>query len=259
MNRTRQLYVERKENHMSEVAALSIIDERGVQKISLNRPDKANALNDEMVDRLLGLVKEVYSRNIKVLILEGKGNHFCGGVDFSGYLDKSEGDLLLRFVKIEQILQLLRYAPFCTIARARGAAFGAGADLVTSCAYRIGTSSAKFRFPGFQFGVALGTRHLTRLVGGKKAREILLNNRQIDSLEALECTLLTHIIEDDDFEKEILHVVENVVKLSPRSVEKILFNTTQDTRDQDMADLVHSVSVPGIHKRIKKYREMSMK
>jgi enoyl-CoA hydratase len=241
---------------MSEVAVLSVIDERGVQKISLNRPDKANALNEEIVDTVLELVREVYSKNIKVLILEGKGNHFCGGFDFSGYLDQSEGDLVLRFVKIEQILQLLRYAPFFTIARVKGAAFGAGADLAISCAYRIGTSSCKFRFPGFQFGVALGTRHLTRIVGEKNAREILLNNQQIESMKALECKLLTHIVEEDDFEKEITQLIENVMKLSHRSLGKILFNTTQDTRNEDMADLVRSVSVPGIHNRIKKYREM---
>lgn len=241
---------------MSDVAVLSVVDERGIQKLSLNRSEKANALNEEMVDTLLALVREVYANNIKVLILEGRGNHFCAGFDFSGYQDQSEGDLLMRFVKIEELLQLLRYAPFFTIARVKGVAFGAGADLVISCAYRIGTSDCKFRFPGFQFGVALGTRHLTRIVGEKGAREILVNNEQIDSMKALEYKLLTHIIEEGDFEKEVLQVIENVTKLSHRSLEKIVFNTTQDTRDQDMADLVRSVSIPGIHERIKQYRGM---
>ena len=121
----------------------------------------------------------------------------------------STGDIIDRFVAIEQSLQELRAAPFVSVGVAQGAAFGAGGDIVAACTYRIGSARTRFRFPGFQFGVALGTRHLTHLIGVQQARGILLENRIVACDEALANGLLTHI----EQEKSLLDKAET---LGPR-------------------------------------------
>jgi enoyl-CoA hydratase/carnithine racemase len=165
----------------------------GVRILTLDRSGKANALNAKIVDELLACVTQAEEEGCRALIISANGKAFCGGFDFGGYEDMTQGDLLLRFVRIEELLQRLRRSSFVSIALVHGAAMGAGADIVASCTYRIGTATSKFRFPGFRFGVALGTRHLAQLVGMQRARDILLTNATIDAAAAFDIGLLTHL------------------------------------------------------------------
>ena len=239
---------------MSKETELSSIERNGVRTITLDRPSKANALREGIVEEILGHATAAAADGTRVIVLKANGKNFCAGFDFSGYADQSDGDLVLRFIRIEEMLQAIRYAPFVTIACVQGAAFGAGADLAASCTYRLGDPSARFRFPGFQFGVALGTRHLARIVGTGHARDILLNNRQLDAAQALECGLLTHAISVDEFDRTVQGVVESTGQLSGNPLRALLRNTLDDTRDCELAELVRSVSAPGLRGRIEKYR-----
>jgi len=147
-------------------ALLGEVGPRGVRTLTLNRPDKANALSDSLVRRVHELLDQVGDET-RVLVIAGAGRNFCGGFDFDDHEAQSEGDLLLRFVQINELLARLRQLPCATLAWVHGAAFGAGADIACACAFRLGTMRARFRFPGFQFGVALGTRRLIALIGAR--------------------------------------------------------------------------------------------
>lgn len=239
---------------MTKETQLSSNERNGVRTITLDRPSKANALGAEIVEELLCHATAAAADGTRVIVLKGNGKNFCAGFDFSGYADQSDGDLLLRFVRIEEMLQAIRYAPFVTIACVQGAAFGAGADLVASCTYRIGDPHARFRFPGFQFGVALGTRHLARVVGTGRARDILLNNRQLDAAQALECGLLTHAAPINAFDQTVQGIVDGTCELGGKPLAALLRNTLDDTRDRELVELVRSVSAPGLRERIEKYR-----
>jgi enoyl-CoA hydratase/carnithine racemase len=186
-------------------------------------------------------------------VTEGRGKNFCGGFDFAGYESTSEGDLLLRFVYIEQVLQLVRNAPFLTVAMMQGSAFGAGADLVAACAIRVGEPAAQFRFPGPQFGLVLGTRHLSFVVGQEVARRILLTGAVIGSTESVQIGLLTTVVEASDRDAFVAATVTDHLRLSERALESVLRATGRDTGDADMADLVRSASLPGLHSRISAY------
>ena len=170
---------------VSPVLLVGPVDENGVREFTLSRPERANAFGAELGDALLAALRAAHADGTRVLVLRANGKNFCAGFDFTGYEAMSEGDLLLRFVRIEQVLQLLRDAPFVTIARTHHAAFGAGADLVAACLHRVGAPSARFRFPGYRFGVALGTQRLGHVIGVQRAREVLLANATLDSAEAL--------------------------------------------------------------------------
>jgi enoyl-CoA hydratase len=99
-----------------------------VTELVLNRPDKANALNARLVEALLDAISHAATTDAKLLLLRGEGRHFCAGFDFSDLDHQSDGDLLHRFVRIEQLLQALHHAPLTTLALCHGSAFGAGAD-----------------------------------------------------------------------------------------------------------------------------------
>lgn len=229
-------------------------DASGVCTLVLNRPAKANALSAELVEELMGYVSKAVVEDAQLLVLKANGKHFCAGFDFSGYETQSEGDLLRRFVRIEQLLQTVRNAPLATLACVQGAAYGAGADLAAACAYRIGGAAARFRFPGFQFGVALGTRHLAGIVGSARARQLLIGNETLNAEQALACGLLTHHVEPerfDDFARELAAAAQGC---GGAALSRLLSNTGQDSNDRDLAELVRSLVVPGLHERMRRYR-----
>src|SRR5476649_249453 len=101
-----------------------------VTRLTLNRPQKANALSASLVEALINAIEYACTDGTRLLILEGNGNHFCAGFDFTDYAEASEGDLVLRFVRIEHLLQQIYHAPFATLVLAHGKIFGAGADIV---------------------------------------------------------------------------------------------------------------------------------
>lgn len=240
--------------HTSEAVIGSELDADGTRVLTLNRPDKANAVDLHLAQELLRWVERSAEDECRSLILTGAGRNFCAGFDFSDLEATSTGDILARFVAIERVLQALRRAPFVSFALVHGAAFGAGADLAIASTYRIGGPRARFRFPGFQFGVALGTRHLARVVGYGAARDILLRNRVLAAEEALAAGLLTHLGEDAALRETADELARETQTLSRQAIHAIHDITAGPDENSDMADLVRSLAEPGLHERIAAYR-----
>ncbi|MCX7135091.1 MAG: enoyl-CoA hydratase/isomerase family protein [Proteobacteria bacterium] len=156
-----------------------------VTRLTLNRPTKANALSASLVEALINAVEYAGTDGTRLLILDGNGNHFCAGFDFTGYAEASEGDLVLRFVRIEHLLQRIYHAPYATLALAHGKIFGAGADIVCACSSRVAAPGTTFRMPGLRFGLVLGTRRLAHRIGADAARDVLATSRTFDAAAAL--------------------------------------------------------------------------
>jgi enoyl-CoA hydratase len=239
---------------VEDPVGLSDVTPDGLRTLFLNRPDKANALSPGLVEAIHACLDRVGSET-RVLLVRGEGRNFCGGFDFAGYEQHSAGDLLLRFVRIEAVLSRLRRAPFLTIAWVSGAAFGAGADIACACAVRLGSPRARLRFPGFRFGVALGTRRLAALAGEQRARAILLGNLELDAAAAVDAGLLNEICSDADLPRRLDALLRSVADLESESLKTLLAVTEADgPAARDVADLVASLARPGLHQRIAKYR-----
>jgi len=228
-----------------------------VTRLTLNRPEKANALSAAMVEALLDAVEYACTDGTRLLILEGAGDHFCSGFDFTGYLEQSEGDLALRFIRIETLLQRLYHAPFETLVFAYGRSFGAGADMVASCHVRVAAPGAKFRLPGLRFGVVLGTRRLANRIGEDAARRILLTSHTFDAGEALRMNFITRVTPREEWPELIAAMRTECELLTPSAAAALHHRTTTDSRAEDMAALVNSISPPGLKKRIRLFRETS--
>lgn len=221
--------------------------------IKIDRHEKANALDAVAVADLHEAVVATIAEG-SAFALASDGKAFCAGFDFTDIEQQSAGDLLLRFVRIELLLQAVSAAPVVSFALLNGAAFGAGADLAAACAYRIGTSRTKFRFPGFRFGVALGTRRLVNIVGADGARAILLENRTLSAEEALEAGLLTHLVDESELVPTAERLMAQHEGLSHTAAADLLRLTRVDTNDADLADLIRSLAPEGLHGRIARYR-----
>jgi enoyl-CoA hydratase len=227
----------------------------GLCVITLDHPAQANALSAQTVEELHAWIDRVYQADQTrqssgdgptILLIQAAGKHFCGGFDFTDYQDQSQAELLERFVRIEQLLQRIRYAPFTTIACAQGAAFGAGADLVAACRCRIGFPETRLRFPGSRFGVVLGQSHLAYLVGPAMARKLADENLLLDAPSALACGLLTHLLDAPGDVESTLQGVRQEWRAATQW-------SPPNTRDQDMAALVASLTPEGLHGRIAAY------
>lgn len=221
--------------------------------LTLNRPDKLNALSAAMVDALLAQVNGAQARGVRLLVLRGSGKSFSAGFDMGGIDAQSEGDLVLRFIRIEQLLQALRHAPFDTMALAHGRNFGAGVDLVAACARRIAAPDASFRMPGLRFGLVLGTRLFAERVGLARARAVHQVSQTFHASEALEWGFLTEIASQEHWEPVIAKAHAAAGALPADAAARLFGVTTPDHRDADLAGLVRSAAEPGLKERIAAY------
>jgi len=220
----------------------------------LNRPDKRNALNAEMVEALLAGLEQARAAQQPMLVFRGEGKSFCAGFDFSDVDQQSEGDLLWRFVRIEQLLQQIYHWPALTVGLAQGKNFGAGVDLWLACQHRLAAADAAFRMPGLKFGLLLGTRRLGHLIGSDRARRIQEVAATIEATQAQSLGLITQLMAVDQWPAAIDDLSELSMGLDQATRASLNAALSPNTNDEDLADLVRSVTRPGLKARIAKYR-----
>jgi enoyl-CoA hydratase len=226
--------------------------------LTLNRPGKMNALSAELVEALLAQVGGAQAQGVRLLVLKGAGKNFSAGFDMGGIEAQSEGDLVLRFIRIQQLLDALRHAPFDTMVLAHGRNFGAGADLVAACARRIATPDASFRMPGLRFGLALGTRLFAERVGAQRARAVHQVSQTFQASEAFEWGFLTDIVAQEHWEPVIAKAQVVACALPADAAARLFRVTSPDHRDADLAELVRSAAQPGLKERIAAYLAASV-
>ena len=133
------------------------VDRGPVWTVTLDRPERANALSADLVEALHGALDEADRFGPRTLVLRGNRRHFAAGFDLGGLDRETDATLAWRFLRIGALLERLLAASYTTVAVAEGAAVGAGADLVLACDHRLVAHGVTLRFPGSAFGVALGT------------------------------------------------------------------------------------------------------
>jgi enoyl-CoA hydratase len=225
----------------------------GALILTLNRPSVGNALSDTLVEALLERTSHAWScADIHTVVLRGSGRHFCTGFDLSRLDDLSDGDLLLRFVRIETLLASLWHAPKRTMVLAHGRTWGAGADLVAVCERRAIAPGTSFRFPGAQFGLVLGSRRLTERIGIDRARHWILTGHEATSDELISTGLATEIILFEEVDAWLAQC-ETPAVVDESTTAAIRLATRADHRHTDLAHLVESASRPGLRERIRAY------
>jgi enoyl-CoA hydratase/carnithine racemase len=241
------------EGERAQEGGVRIRREEGCWTVTLDRAAKANALSASLVESLIEALAEAEAARVPVLVLRGEGRNFSAGFDFGDYERQSEGDLLLRLVRIETLLQSLARSPCLTVALAHGRNFGAGVDLFAACRWRIAAPQATFRMPGLGFGLVLGTRRFAAIVGRDAAREALEGLATFGAQRALEMGFVKRIAAEDAWPAIVQEAIATAAALPLASRARLYATLAPATDDADMADLVRSASQPGLKERIASY------
>lgn len=190
--------------------------------ITVNRPDKLNALNKSVFDELDRLVDQVIERpDIRSAIITGAGEKaFVAGADITEFssLDAQSGEALAR--RGQAVFDKIEGSPKIIVAAVNGYALGGGCELAMACHFRVASDNAKFGQPEVNLGLLPGyggTQRLTQLIGKGRAIELLATGNMIDALTAFNYGLVNHVVDRSDLmakAKSILAVVNTRAPLA---------------------------------------------
>ncbi|WP_034387673.1 enoyl-CoA hydratase/isomerase family protein [Comamonas composti] len=232
---------------------LEVHQEQDIWSFTLNRPDKLNALNAELVDALLAAVEQAHARQARLLVFRGAGKSFSAGFDLSRLEEQSEGDLVLRFVRIEMLLQAVANSPAQTLALAHGKVFGAGVDLFAVCRHRAASADAQFKMPGLKFGLVLGTRRFGDIVGPAKARELLEDLSSFSAEQAQSMGFATRLAEPEHWPDLMRQIHATSLQLEDLPRAELYRVLGSHSGDEDLATLTRSAARPGLKNRLRAY------
>lgn len=199
----------------------------GMVVLTLNRPEKRNALSIELLDQLCARVESLAAeRANRVLILTGAGSVFSAGLDL---WEASNSDLVQRSAAcVARALQLLRSTRLITIAAAHGGAFAGGAGLLAACDIAIGTSDLKIGFPEARRGLlpALVCATMSPKVREGDLRDLFLVGELIDAARAQQIGLLQRVVEPHRLIEHAIAVAKSILEGGPQTIEatKMLLN-----------------------------------
>lgn len=172
--------------------------------VTINRPERRNALTVEVVDELIVAVRGAETAGLRAVVLTGTPPAFCAGGDLPSLSALAQqgsvvaSDAIYR--SFHGLVRTLRDSPLPVIAAVAGPAFGAGLDLALCCDLRIAAADARFESTWIKAGLVPGmggAHHLPNLIGGARAAQMLLVARRVDAPTALDWGLVSEIAEGD--------------------------------------------------------------
>ena len=189
----------------------------GVVHLTLNRPEKRNALSRELLSELGEALHQVAAdATARVVVLAANGPAFCSGHDLGEMVGCSESDYQDLFALCSRVMQQLRRLPQPVIARVHGLATAAGCQLVAACDLAVAAEGAAFATPGVKIGLFCTTPMvpLVRAIPAKPALEMLLTGKPISAWRALELGLVNRVVSADDLDAAVREYVEAILESS---------------------------------------------
>ena len=204
-------------------ATILVADEGAVRTITLNRPERRNALTSEMQLELIAAMEAAAAGNCRVLVLRGAGKGFCSGLDLTVLQGMADQGATAQNVEAERIARLFRTLyelPKPTIAAVYGAAIGGGAGLATVCDFTLATPTARFAYPETRIGFvpAVVSAFLQLQLGDKRSRDLLLTGRLFDAAEAYRLGLVNEVVDAEKMPARVAELAETLMESSPRSL-----------------------------------------
>jgi enoyl-CoA hydratase len=201
--------------------------EPSVLHISLNRPDRLNALNRELMQRLALLFDEAkHDTSVKVILLTGQGKAFCAGADIKQLANLNGPDGLAFSREGQAVFRRLELLGKPSIAAIHGYAFGGGCELAMAATIRIATDTTLFGQPEIKLGIIPGfggTQRLARLIGKGRALDLCLSGRQFSAAEAHQWGLVTELASSpENLLMRANAITKELAALGPLAMQSIL-------------------------------------
>ena len=203
--------------------ALQLAHDSGVATLTLNRPEKRNAISFELIDELMRALEEILQSPARVLIITGAGKAFCSGMDLENLqqlLGRSAEQSLQDSRLMGTLFRSLYDFPKPTIAAVNGAAIAGGTGLATLCDFTLAVPEAKFGYTEVRIGFvpAIVSTFLLRQTGEKLARDLLLTGRIFDAEEARRIGLVNELVSGEKLMPRARELATQLMENSPSSL-----------------------------------------
>ena len=209
---------------MEEPSPVLYAIEGPVALVTLNRPEKRNALNDALVAGLKEALRDADSReSVRAVLINGAGADFCSGADLSALRKISESSITENLEDAQELLELfalIRRVRVPVVAAVRGRALAGGCGLATACDLVLASASARFGYPEVKIGFvpAMVMAILRRNVSEKRAFELITRGAEISAQEAERIGLVNHVFDDEVFETRVETYVAEFERVSRSAV-----------------------------------------
>jgi enoyl-CoA hydratase/carnithine racemase len=190
-------------------------------RLTLNRPERRNALSLELMQELIAALRRVSSATeTRVIVLDAAGPAFSAGHDLSEMIARDVPFFQQLFDVCTELMETIHRLPQPVIAKVHGTATAAGCQLVAACDLAVAAESARFATPGVKIGLFCSTPMvpLSRAIGRKRALDMLLTGRPIDAATALDWGLVNRVVSDDALDAEVDGLVDAIARSSPLTV-----------------------------------------
>lgn len=198
--------------------------DNGIASIVLNRPEKRNALNDELIAEIKrGLHDASQNENVRVIVISGAGKDFCSGADLSALQKVAQASVSVNAEDARSLLDLfvqIRQIRVPVIAAVRGRALAGGCGLATACDLVLASASARFGYPEVKIGFvpAMVLAILRRNVSEKRAFELITRGEEIDAARASEIGLVNQVYSDETFDEDVKEYLKRFAEVSSTAV-----------------------------------------
>ncbi|MBB1285204.1 enoyl-CoA hydratase/isomerase family protein [Flavisolibacter sp. BT320] len=201
--------------------------ENGILTVTINRPDKLNALNRDVMADLDSVLNEIESNSeIKAVILTGAGQKgFVAGADITEFLGLSKEDGMALAKKGQDIFFRIENNSKPIVAAVNGFALGGGCELAMACHFRIASEGAKFGQPEVNLGLIPGyggTQRLVHLIGKGRALELLLSGNMVDAQTALQYGLVNHVVPQEELLNKTRSILDIITAKAPLAISKCI-------------------------------------
>jgi methylglutaconyl-CoA hydratase len=204
-------------------STILVAEVEGVLRVTLNRPERRNAMTPEMQMELIAAMEEAASSDCRVVVFAGAGEAFCAGLDLSSLQsmnDKTAAEHTADAERIARLFRTLYELPKPTIAVVHGAAIAGGTGLATMCDFTLAAPGARFGYTEVRIGFvpAVVSAFLMLQIGEKQARVLLLTGRLFAAEEALRLGLVNEVVEAERLEARVLEIVTVLNANSPEAL-----------------------------------------
>ncbi len=195
---------------------------RNVAYLTLNRPEKRNALSMEMLNALCDAIDEASRKEVRTIVIKGAGKCFSAGHDLGEIREGDEREVRAIFENCYRLMRKIRLIPKPVIAQVHGYAVAAGCQLVAACDMAVAAESTKFSLPGVRIGLFCTTplAVVSRSIGRKKAFEMAFTGEMIDAKEAERIGLVNRVVKDEELEKEVFELAKKLSTFSRSVIER---------------------------------------
>jgi methylglutaconyl-CoA hydratase len=199
-----------------------VAEEAGVRTITLNHPERRNAMTPAMQQELIDALQEAAAGDCRVVVLRGAGEAFCSGLDLSvlqSMNDIPSADHRADVERIATLFRALYELPKPTIAAVHGPAIAGGTGLATLCDFTLAVPAAKFGYTEARIGFvpALVSAFLALQIGDKRSRDLLLTGRLFDAAEAYRLGLVNEVVQPESLDERVQALAQVLAANSPQS------------------------------------------